>query len=101
MLHVGIVEHAAALAHRFHQTVRLGGHHFRPFIRHETGNRHFYKSELPALRYDDNAALHFGKSVGGLSHIVLRRADDDHMMAVMGDGRGNRAGPTVSKAPYE
>ena len=47
----------------------------------------------------DHAAADLAQAVGGQRHVRLRGADDDHVVAVMGDGRGDGAVARRSRSP--
>ena len=86
---------AATSRSAFRATISARSSDIRPAIGSSTS-----ASSLP-LRHDDDAAADFLQPVGGERHVVAVGADDDHLVAVVRDGRGHGAVDVVAEARDE
>jgi hypothetical protein len=68
------------------------------FVGHQPGNRQADFADDLAIPDDDLPAVVLGQPVGGQGHAGIVRADDDHLMAVVGNGRGDGTESPQAKA---
>ena len=87
--------------HRRDHAVGLRGDDLGALVRHQAGDRQLDQRQLLALADDDDAAADLLQAVGGQRHVVAVGADDDHVVAVVRDGRGHRAVDGVAEARDE
>ena len=101
MLHIGIVQRAAAFGHRRDHAVGLCGNLARRAVGHQPGDGQFDQRDLGAVLPDGHAAADLAQPVRGSGHHRAVGADDDHVVAVMRDGRGHRHPAFVAEARDE
>jgi hypothetical protein len=98
MLHVGVVQAAAAAAHRLDDAVGLLRHHLGALVGHQPGDGQLDQRKLFAPAHHNDAAAHLLQPVRGLRHVRLVGADDDHVVAVMRHRAGDCAIGAVAEA---
>ena len=98
VLHIGVVERAATGGHGGDHGVGFGGHLAGGAVGHEARNGQFDKGEFRAVFPDGHAAAYVAQTVGGKGHVGAVGADDDHVVAVVCDSRGDGHLPLVAEA---
>lgn len=101
MLHIGVVEGAAAIPHGLHHLVGFGGDFRGGAVGHEACDREVYGGQFGAIFEDGDAAAQAAQVVGGEGHLIRVGADDNHVVAVMGHGGGHGHFPGVAEAGDE
>ena len=63
----------------------FGGDDFGPFVGHEAGDGQFHQGDFLPVFEDDDPAADFAQPIGGQRHVGFAGADDNHVVAVVGD----------------